>query len=228
MKQVGTFPTPYGLTVPVYEANDPRDPEAVTFTAEGVALVGGIYPPDRRRAFIQFCKETGRVDIDAVHRFGGGAPPRMALRQPKQPVYSELPKTMEMDIPIEAFVTLMMDRHRWCDRAVALMPAIDGNLIHAEGWAPGMPGVMGFAMTLLVTGALEHLNEAEIDCIEAAAVYALSAHSQWRDAGLAWLEPFRETWFRDWLAEHPAYGRWAAASIGQNSALPGWLAGGVQ
>lgn len=229
LRQVGTFPTPYGISVAVFDALDPNDPEAFTFTPDAAALTGGIHSPEQRAAFVRRCEEVGGVDLNIMKDFGGGPPPRIKLRQPSKPIYPSLPRDSEMDIPIETFVTLLMDRHRWCDRAAALLPAVDGNLKQAEGWAASafpMPGVMGLAMGLIVTGALEHLHEQEINCIEAAAIYAMSEHRQWREAGVSWLEPFRETWFRDWRDARPAYRRWASARIGEGSELPAWLAGG--
>lgn len=227
--KVGTWPTPYGVSVDVHDACDPNDPEAFTFSLDAAALAGGIYDPAQRKAFAQRCTEVGRADLDLIDQFGGGAPPRLKLQPPRKPIYPSLPRGMEMDAPIEAFITLMMDRHRWCDRAEALLPAVDGNLAHAAGWwpqAPGlMPAVMGLAMSLIVTAALEHLHDQEIDCIEAAAIYALSEHKQWSEAGLHWLSQFKDTWTRDWIAARPAYRRWAAARIGEGSKLPAWLAG---
>jgi hypothetical protein len=229
LRKIGTFPTPYGISVDVHEASDPRDPEAFTFTLEAAAVAGGIYSPLQRAAFVRRCNEIGRADLDIMKDFGGGSPPRIKLKQPSQPIYPSLPRDSEMDIPIEAFVTLLMDRHRWCDRAAALLPAVDGNLQRAEGWASSafpLPKVMGLAMGLIVTGALEHLHEQEIDCIEAAAIYALSEHKQWSSAGVEWLASFKETWFRDWVEARPAYRRWAAARISEGADLPPWLAGG--
>lgn len=225
-QKVGTFPTPYGVAVDVFDALDPRDPEAFTFTPEAAAMTGGIYSPVQRSAFIQRCKEEGRVDLLLMKEYGGGPPPRLKLKAPTKPLYPALPKGMDMDIPIEAFVTLMMDRHRWCDRAEALLPAVDGNLTHAAAWWPELPELMGLAMAMLVTASLEHLHETEIECIEAAAIYALSEHEQWSEAGLHWLTPFKDTWARDWIEARPAYRRWASARISEGSRLPAWLAGG--
>lgn len=226
--KIGTMPTPYGVTVDVFEC--PGDPEGGTFSMEGTALLAGIHSAEKRAAFAKRVRDAGRMDLDWLDEFGGGAPPRIALQRPSKPVYPTLPRDIELDVPVEAFVTMLMDRHRWCDRAAALLPAVNDNLAQAEGWQAGslpMPKVMGLAMGLLVTGALEHLHEQEIDCIEAAAIYALCEHPQWRDAGLAWLEPFRKTWFQDWRDARPAYARWAAARIEEGSKLPAWLAGEV-
>ena len=227
LRKVGTFPTPYGVAVDVFDALDASDPDAVTFSLDAAALAGGIYDPERRKAFAQRCVAIGRADLSIMDEFGGGAPPRLRLQAPAKPLYPTLPKGMDMDIPIEAFVTLMMDRHRWCDRAEALLPAVDGNLAHAAAWWPDLPELMGLAMAMLVTASLEHLHETEIDCIEAAAIYALSEHEQWSEAGLHWLTPFKDTWARDWIEARPAYRRWAAARISEGSRVPAWLAGGL-
>jgi hypothetical protein len=230
LRKIGTFPTPYGISVDVFDANDPRDPEAFVFSPDSAALTGGIHSTEQRAAFVRRCEEIGGVNLAIMKDFGGGPPPRINLKPPKRPIYPSLPQGNDMDIPTEAFVTMLMDRHRWCDRVGALLPAVEGNLIQAEGWEASafpMPKVMGLAMGLLVTAALEHLHETEIDCIEAAAVYALSEHKQWSASGVEWLTPFKDTWARDWIETRPAYRRWAAARISEGSKLPAWLAGGM-
>lgn len=226
--KIGTMPTPYGIIIDVFEC--PDDPEGATLSTEGAALLAGIHSAERRAAFAKRVREAGRLDTDWLDDFGGRAPPRIALNRPTKPIYPTLPHDIEMDIPVECFVTLLMDQPHWCERAAALLSAVNDNMEQAEGWqarALPMPKIMGLALGLIATGGLEHLHEQEIDCIEAAAIYALSEHPQWRDAGLAWLKPFRQTWFRDWRDARPAYRRWASARIEEGSALPAWLAGEV-
>jgi len=207
---------------------DATDDNNLMFSADHAAMLAGIHDKEQRAAFARRVTESGYLDINWLEHFGGKPVPRVVLMAPAEPIYPSLPKGME-DMPVEAFVTMMMDRHRWCDRAQVLLSAVDANLAQSKSWQASilpMSKVMGLAMAILTTGALEHLHEEAIECIEAAAVYALSDHDQWRQAGIAWLEPVRETWFRDWRDARPAYQLWASARIEEGAELPAWLAGG--
>ena len=83
---------------------------------------------------------------------------------------------------------------------------------------------MSLPSRIIVTSALEHLAEKEIDCLEAAAFYALSVHDKWQEAGLRWLNPVADTWFKDWVAERPTYRKFAKLSKESGEKLPPWIA----
>lgn len=225
----GRIPTPYGVKIDVMARGDADNEDNLILSAESTALLAGIYEEEQRKAFARRVKDEGYVDMKWLADFGGKPVPRVRLPAPEEAVYPTLPRDQQEDIPTEAFVTMLMDRHRWCDRVDPLLHAVEANLTQSRSWQASLvkaPKVMGMVMAKLTTGALEHLHEEAIECIEAAAVYALSDHDQWRQAGIAWLEPVRETWFRDWRDARPAYRLWAAARIEEGMELPAWLAGG--
>lgn len=78
---------------------------------------------------------------------------------------------------------------------------------------------LALGVRIVLSAALEHLAEKEIDCLEAAAFYSLSALSEWQAPALEWLKPVAETWWRDWARARPAIGRLAAHC----DDLPVWL-----
>lgn len=222
----GTFPTAYGVAVPVFEptAPDPSGEEHVLFTMEGTAICAGIHDPEQRKRFIAEATRTGRAP--SFEAFGGGPVPRVLLPRPSFPAYPRLPR--DDSTPVEAWITALMDRFRWCDRAEFLVDIIGsnlGNLDQARAADLREEAIFCLGLSVILTGALEHVPEPEIECIEAAAFYALTDHREWRAAGLQWLTPFRETWFRDWRDARPAYARFAGLmALGHD--LPAWLGDG--
>lgn len=228
-KPAGRMPTPYGVRVEAMPDSDAGDDSNLAFAAESTALLAGIYDPEQRAAFASRVKQAGYVDAKWLDDFGGRPIPRVRLETPDEPVAATLPRDNPDEVPTEAFLALVTNAHRWCDRVDPLLQAVEANLTQSRSWQASLvkaPKVAALVMAKLTTGALEHLHEEAIDCIEAAAVYALSDHEQWRQAGIAWLEPVRETWFRDWRDARPAYRLWAAARIEEGMELPAWLAGG--
>ncbi|AWB26207.1 hypothetical protein DA075_35660 (plasmid) [Methylobacterium currus] len=216
----GTFPTPYGVAVPVFEppAPDPSGEEHVLFSMDGTATCAGIHDPEQRRRFIEEATRTGR--FPRFEDFGGHAVPRVLLPRPRDPAYPRIPQVEGM--PAEAWITGLMDRFRWCDRAEFLVSIIGENLDQIGAGRALAEEFFPIALSVLLTGALEHVPEPEIDCLEAAAFYAVSEHAEWRAAGLQWLTPFRETWFRDWRDARPSYARFASL-LTPVYGLPAWL-----
>lgn len=216
---IGTFPTPYGVGVPVYQPKDidPNDPEAVAFDMEGTAICAGIYDPAERKRFADVSCELGHMPN--LEDFGGHVVPKTALLRPNLPAYPTIPN--DPGFPTEAWITGAMDRHRWCDRADFLIDIIDQNMRQVTDDIGATIYPLG--ISILLTGALEHLGEEEIDCIEAAALYAVSSHEAWRKAGIGWLRPFRETWFQEWRRARPAYTNYARALSAGTYDLPAWL-----
>ncbi|MCJ2126804.1 hypothetical protein [Methylobacterium sp. J-077] len=227
-KPYGTFPTPYGVTVPVYLPNqiNPADPEQVLFSMDGTAIFAGIHDVAERKRFAADAQRLGRMPD--FEDYGGGLIPKVPLSKPREPAYPRV-SGMEADVPIEAWTTGMLDRFRWCDRADFLIDLIGENQEQAT-WSRDaiVEEIYPLGLSIVLTAALEHLCETEIDCIEAAALYALTEHEEWREAGIAWLRPFRETWFRDWRDGHPRYRAFANRMV-KVFALPRWLgeAGGA-
>ncbi|MCJ2013634.1 hypothetical protein [Methylobacterium sp. J-076] len=225
-KLYGTFPTPYGITIPVFkpEVFDPSDPDRVLFTMEGTAIFAGIHDQDERRRFVADAQRLG--GCPQFEDDGGHSVPKVALPIPRHAAYPRV-AGMEADVPVEAWTTDILDCSRWCDRGDLLLGIIGNNQEQAAAWADDTLAAeihpLGIAITM--TAALEHLCETEIDCLEAAALYALTTHDEWRRAGIAWLHPFQETWFRDWSTARPHYTAFAR-SLEVSFELPQWVAGG--
>jgi len=59
---IGTMPSPYGVSIPVYALNDPADPEGYSFDLDGSTTMAGIRDPGRRWK----CKAAVKA------RMGGG------------------------------------------------------------------------------------------------------------------------------------------------------------
>lgn len=219
----GMFPTPYGVAVPVFQPNpiNPADPDAVLFEMEGTAIFAGIHDKAERRRFAENARRLG--GCPRFEEYGGHPVPKVTLPRPRKPAYPRV-SGMEADIPIETLVTGMLDHGRWCDRADFLLDVIRSNREHAATWASDamMAEIYPIGLSIILTAALEHLCETEVDCIEAAALYALTEHDEWRRAGISWLEPFRATWFRDWCATRPHYTAFARG-LGTSFDLPLWV-----
>lgn len=223
----GTFPTPYGVTVPVFRPDpvDPADPEQVLFGMDATAICAGIHDKAERERFAADAQRLGCMP--AIESYGGHTLPKVKLSKPRTPAYPRITGT-EADLPIEAWTTGMLDRARWCDRAAFLTDIIGQNQEGATWSRDGfMAEVYPLGLSIMLTAALEHLCESEIDCIEAAALYALTEHKEWREAGTRWLSPFRNTWFRDWRDAHPRYIAFAQG-LTPVFGIPAWLAGGAE
>lgn len=221
----GMFPTPYGVSVPVYQPNqiNPADPEQALFSLDGTAIFAGIHNEAERKRFAADAQRLGRMPD--FEDYGGGPVPKVPLPKPREPAYPRV-SGMEADVPIEAWTTGLLDRFRWCDRAEYLIGLIGQNQEQAT-WSRDevVEVIYPLGLSIVLTAALEHLCEIEIDCIEAAALYALTEHEEWREAGIAWLRPFRETWFRDWRDSRPRYGAFARRLV-KAFDLPPWLVQG--
>ncbi|MCJ2069166.1 hypothetical protein MKK75_10180 [Methylobacterium sp. J-030] len=224
LQPYGTFPTPYGVSVPVYlpEAVNPANPEHVLFSMDGTAIFAGIHDKAER---VRFAADAHRLGhMPAFEDYGGAPVPKVPLPKPREPAYPRV-AGMEADIPIEAWTTGMLDHFRWCDRAEYLIGLIGENQEQAT-WSRDeiVEEIYPLGLSMMLTAALEHLCEMEIDCIEAAALYALTEHEEWREAGITWLRPFQNTWFRDWRDSRPRYSAFARRMV-KVFALPNWLCG---
>ena len=222
LKPFADFPTPYGLTVPVYRPPEMKlsDPDAFVFSMDATAICAGIYDKGERARFV--ADATRLKVMPAFESYGGHTLPRVVLPRPADPLYPRMPAK---DLtPIEAWVTAVLDRHRWCDRAEFFVDVIGENLEQFGADDRELKEFYPFSLSTMLTATLEHLFEPEIDCLEAAALYAVTMQSEFQEAGLEWLKPFRRTWFRDWVASRPRYAAFARALAGPLE-LPDWLCG---
>ncbi|MFE1601577.1 hypothetical protein [Methylobacterium sp. ID0610] len=225
----GYMATPYGVQIKIYRRTDlpPEHENAWVFDVEASALLAGIHDPAQRR---RFAEETARQarpgagDMQQVRLrledFGGHPVPRVPLPRPDSPLYPRMPAK---DLtPVEAWVTGMMDHPSWHERAEFFIPLIVENMAQIGSEHDLLADMYYVALDTIMTAALEHLGEQEIACIEAAAFYAVSMHGEWAQAGQSWLQPFRETWLRDWLRIHPGFVAFASA-LRPALGLPDWL-----
>lgn len=222
---VGHIPGPYGVDLAVYRFPDKQDEFYHDF--DTCMDMAGIYHRHDReacRAAYETLKGRGSVPFNIFIDHGGRIIPKEKIGRPESSIYPSLPQKQDADIPVENWVTIVMDAENWRDRASALNGIYATNF-EQDGIA-GLPqGLVSFGLQLLLTATLEHLHEEEIDCIEAAATYALTVHAEWRDAGIRWLTPFRDTWFRDWIAKNPGYATMAKACCAATPGLPVWISG---
>ncbi|MDO9428404.1 MAG: hypothetical protein Q7T93_16430 [Methylobacterium sp.] len=222
LKPAFSFPTPYGVEVPVHRPDpiDPSDPDAFCFGMEATAICAGIHDKAERARFAVDAGALGR--LPPLEEYGGRELLHVSIQRPADPAVYHSIMASSANTPIEAWVTGAMDRPRWCDRGAFLIDIIGENMETAGSERDPLEGVYAFGVALLLTGALEHLGEKQIDCIEAAAFYALAAHDEYAKAGRDWLFPVRKTWFRDWAAARPRYRRLIRALRGPMD-LPGWF-----
>ena len=219
---LGYIPGPYGRDIGVHRAGSGED--GYVFDLDASMDFAGIYRQrdrDACRADYDRLKGRGTIPFDIFYNNGGHKIPKEKIVRPKQPIYPTLPMKAAPGIPVENWVTLAMDATGWKTRADSFLEVIGSNLDHADGWRD----VLSIGLQIILTAALEHLPDEEIDCLEAAAFYALTVHPEWSEAGLRWLEPFKATWFRDWAERHPIYCRFAGRCRFENPKLPAWLAG---
>ncbi|WP_378947800.1 hypothetical protein [Mesorhizobium sp. ANAO-SY3R2] len=230
MKSIGQLPTPYGVSVPVYFDRDrsPVEDDCYFHDIDGCMTLAGVHGTENRgrcAAEIRANMGRGGIDFGIFLKHGGRKALYLLLENPVAPVYPRLPHDMDIDIPIENWVTLAMDCSRWDKRADVMLEIIASNLDHSATWDLPLE-LHALALSQMLTASLEHLVETEIDCLEAAAMYALTLHySEWSKVGVEWLASLRSTWFADWRDTRPSYKRFAKLMRVINPDLPGWIAG---
>ena len=231
----GTVPTAYGVSVEIFRNADvpESDPMAFWLKPEAAAVMGGVYYPQDRQAFVAASKasgKTGGVPVKDLAELGWRPIPKVAIAPAEDPVYDSMPTVRTGPIATEqglsirdcadGIATDMGDRHRWCDRAEYLM----GFLANQLPVLGGMPRSLGGTVLAKIFAAvLELQGEREIDCLEQAAFYALTDHQPWRSAGRSWLLPFRKTWVADWIEARPDFRRAANLVSHAHPDVPSWL-----
>lgn len=240
MKPIGQIPSAYGPMLDVFhDPNSSPNPDDCYFhDFEDCMTIAGVHgKANREKCLAEFRiikgnEKTGEglVDFNIFLKNGGQKQKYEPLQKPTDPVYQRIPKTHGISGPVENWITLAMDVSSWYLRSDALLNiAIEGSFDESKKWSwPELTrdAFVSVSLQHLLTAALEHLAESEIDCIQAAALYALTLHPQWRQAGLNWLTPIKDTWFADWIRERPTYVRFARACRAFDSnSLPAWISG---
>ncbi|HYH17855.1 MAG TPA: hypothetical protein VD995_04490 [Azospirillum sp.] len=228
----GRFATPWGVEVDAFPPLPGDDPDSYTFNMAGTAVCMGIHDPDAQRRFADAASKMVAGSgvpvgtfMDLVVQFGGMKPPRIALAPvtSADSVFNNLPPHMPeiADITVN-WIERVQEERRWHERAARLLEMVGG---HVEQWHGHLPHeIIALSLGHLMTAVLENLGESEIDCLEAAAFYALSAHDPWRTAAVEWLKPIRKTWWADWIGERPRYRRFATMTAKIYDEQPRWLA----
>ncbi|MEC5383072.1 hypothetical protein VSX64_19775 [Aurantimonas sp. C2-6-R+9] len=231
VEPLGNIPGPYGKPIAVFAS--PNHPGEFFHDTDGCMDMAGIHnSKDRARCRAELGTGNGQsMKLDVLWRNGGRKVPKVALPKPAKSAYLDIPREPKIDEVKESWVSLVLDHADWASRAEALLDVIEGSAKEARSWtiagSDSFEFVHAFSMSILLTSALEHLTEPEIDCLEAAAFYALAAHDEWSEAGIEWLHPYRRTWFRDWVADRPVYREFAGIMRSVNSDLPTWIRKGV-
>lgn len=221
---LGYIPSPYGVPVAVYRVTGLGDDE-FGHDLDGCMTIAGIHGKQNRERCEKVLAEAmgkGGVPFQIFLDHGGQKVPHVPIQWPEHPAYTNMPKTHGIAEPLENWVTLALDHSAWDKRATAFLPVLDFAMESTKAWnAP--PEIAAAGLSILLTAAIEHLVESEIDCLEAAAFYAVSSHDSWRAAGIEWLKPVRKTWFADWQKERPIYRAFASACRGFYDDLPAWI-----
>jgi hypothetical protein len=212
----------------VYEdPSEPMDSDRRYFhDMDGCITLAGIHNPGNRarcKAALKAAMGKGGVPFQLFLDHGGRMVQREALTRPSQPVYPNLPRDCEPDIPIENWITAALDQAEWHGRAATLLDIIGGNLEQGADWTLP-PEILALSFRTLLTAVLEHVPAEDIDCLEAAALFALTAHQEWTAPAIRWLEPIWDTWFADWKASRDAYRKFAGMCRAINPDLPEWIA----
>jgi hypothetical protein len=77
----------------------------------------------------------------------------------------------------------------------------------------------------VLTLMLQASAESAIARMDAACWYSISLHPEWRAAGRAFIEPYRDTWLADWLMLRPEYCALATVAREEFPDVPTYLSG---
>jgi hypothetical protein len=230
--KIGEMPSPYGRPVAVFfdRSKHVNEDDCYFFDIDGTMTMAGIFDEDSRRKCAKQVNEnsaagTVRMEIFAQH--GGHPVPKVSLPRPTESVYKRFALPQEAMNVVENWVDMALDQKDWTNRAEAILTeALPKCLEQTLSW--NLPTdirdpVIALSTSHMLTSSFEHLPDTEIDTIEAAAMFCLTLHEEWRNAGIEWLVPFRKTWFRAWVKKRPVYRNFARRMRSVDPDLPKWL-----
>lgn len=223
----GYIASPYGVPVAIYRLDGTKD--EFHHDIDGFMTLAGIHDlavRARCKMALSSALEAGLTPLPVLQAHGGAAVTKIPVIRPAAPAYSRIVSlgSPEDEIPVEAWVTVALDHVDWASRAKAFLDILEDNIAVAAEWEIA-PDHIGRGLSATMTAALEHLPSHELDCLEAAAFYALSSHPAWRAAGAEWLRPIRQTWFRDWTDARLAYRDFAKLCSKAYGDIPEWIEG---
>ena len=230
---IGKIPSPYGTMIDVYfdRSRHVDEDECYFHDMNGCMDVAGVYGDENRKKCFEAIKKSapsGKVKMQIFLDHGGHTVPKVALPKAEESVYKRFAFPSEVQHVIENWVDIALETSNWTERAARLIdPGITQALASSRDWSLPVDirdTVISLSLGHMITSSLEHLNEPEIDCIEAAAIYSLTLHEGWRAAGIEWLQPFRKTWFKDWKRDKPVYREAATIIRAVDTDVPSWLA----
>lgn len=133
---------------------------------------------------------------DGSHRAGE------FLHRPERPHYPAMPRELRKSSLVETWIDGALQARSWPHRAVAFDQLIR-DLLDSDN----KPYDSMRAVRVLLTVAGEHLCEGEITTLDAAQLYSLTLHHQWRIAGENFIRSHGVTKLRTWLKLHPSFDR---------------------
>jgi hypothetical protein len=124
------------------------------------------------------------------------------LERPEQPHYPAMPRQVRKTLLVETWIDAALHARSWPDRTIAF-----DRLIRELLDSDNKPFDTMRAARALLTAAAEHLCERELTTLDAAQLYRLTLHHQWRAAGENFIRGHGVAKVRTWNKLHPGFDR---------------------
>jgi hypothetical protein len=124
------------------------------------------------------------------------------LERPEQPHYPAMPRQVRKTLLVETWIDAALHARSWPDRTLAF-----DRLIRELLDSDNKPFDTMRAARALLTAAAEHLCERELTTLDAAQLYRLTLHHQWRAAGENFIRGHGVAKVRTWNKLHPGFDR---------------------
>jgi len=124
------------------------------------------------------------------------------LQRPDQSHYPTMPRDVRKTLLVETWIDAALHARSWPDRTVAF-----DQLIRELLDSDNKPSDSMRAARSLMTAAAEHLCEREFTTLDAAQMYRLTLHHQWRAAAENFIRCHGIPKVRTWLKLHPGFDR---------------------